>query len=90
MRYPKEGHLERIRDSGRFGYVREAVLHSRERGGADRIVGMALSLGPLTVLLDEASEEELGLTALREAAASALGEREIDLFLGYRVRLAVK
>jgi SAM-dependent methyltransferase len=90
MRYPKEGHLDQIRKSGRFGYVREAVVHSRERGSADRIVGMALSLGPLTVLLDEVSEEELGLTALREAAASALGEREIDLFLGYRVRLAVK
>ena len=32
MRYSKEGHLERIRDSGHFRYVREAVLHSRERG----------------------------------------------------------
>jgi ubiquinone/menaquinone biosynthesis C-methylase UbiE len=90
MRYSKDGHLERIRESGQFSYVREAVLHSRERGSADRIVGMALSLGPLTVLLDEASEEEMGLTALREAAARALGEREFDLFLGYRVRLAVK
>ena len=63
MRYAKDGHLERIRESGHFRYVREAVLHSRERGGADRIVGMALSLGPLTVLLEEASEEEMGLAA---------------------------
>jgi ubiquinone/menaquinone biosynthesis C-methylase UbiE len=90
MRYPKEGHLERIRDSGHFRYSREAVLHSRERGGAERIVGMALSLGPLTVLLDEASEEEIGLAALREAASQALGDREVDLLLGYRVRLGVK
>ena len=90
MRYAKEGHLERIRDSGHFRYAREAVLHSRERGGADRIVGMALSLGPLAVLLDEATEEELGLAALRDAAQRALGNREGDFFLGYRVRLAVR
>ena len=90
MRYAKEGHLERIRESGHFRYVREVVFHSRERGDAARIVGMAFSLGPLTVLLDEASEEELGLVALRDVAARALGDREVDLFLGYRVRLAVR
>lgn len=91
MRYSKEGHLERIRESGHFRYVREAFLHSRERGSAERIVGMALSLGPLTVLLREGvSEEEIGLAAVREAAARALGEREVEMFLGYRVRLGVR
>ena len=91
MRYAKEGHLERMRASGRFRQVREVVLHSRERGSAERIVGMALSLGPMVVLLQEGtSEEEIGLAALREAAARALGEREVEIFLGYRVRLGVK
>ena len=52
MRYAKEEHLERIRSSGHFRYAREIVLHSRERGGAERVVGMALSLGPLTVALE--------------------------------------
>jgi hypothetical protein len=90
-RHTKDLHLDRMRESGHFRFVREVVLHSRERGGAERIVGMALSLGPLSVLLTEgASEEELGLAQLREAAAAALGDREVDLFLGYRVRLAVK
>ena len=90
MRYAKEGHLERIRESGHFRYAREAVLHSRERGGAERIVGMALSLGPLTVLLDDATEEELGLEQLREVSARFLGVREVELFLCYRARLGVK
>jgi hypothetical protein len=90
-RYSKEGHLERIRESGHFRYAREVVLHSRDRGSAERIVGMALSLGPLTVLLSNGvSEEEIGLARLRETAVAALGERESDLFLGYRVRLAVR
>jgi SAM-dependent methyltransferase len=90
-RHTKDLHLERIRESGHFRYAREVMLHSRERGSADRIVGMALSLGPMTVLLKEGvSEEELGLARLREVAARALGEREVELFLCYRVRLGVR
>ena len=91
MQYPKEGHLERIRQSGQFRHAREAVLHSRERGSAARIVGMALSLGPLTVVLSEGmSEEEVGLATLREVCKEVLGDREVEMFLGYRVRLGVR
>jgi SAM-dependent methyltransferase len=91
LRYDKSGHLERIEASGRFRFAREVVLHSRERGGAQRIVGMALSLGPLAVLLEGGmSEEELGLAQLRDAAARAFGDREVEFLIGYRVRLAVK
>ena len=90
MRYAKEEHLERIKSSGHFRYAREIVLHSRERGGAERVVGMALSLGPLTVALQNGTEEELGLAALRETAQRVLGDREVDIYLGYRVRLGVK
>jgi SAM-dependent methyltransferase len=91
MRYAKAGHLERIEASGHFRYAREVVFHSRDRADAERIVGMALSLGPLTVLLLEGkSEEELGLAALREAAERTLGDREAEIVLGYRIRLGVK
>jgi len=89
--YAKSGHLDRIRASGNFRYVRELVLHSRERGSADRIVGMALSFGSLTVLLNEGvSEEEMGLAGLREAGHRALGDREVEMFLCYRARLGIR
>jgi SAM-dependent methyltransferase len=91
MRFSKEGHLDRIKGSGHFRYAREIVFHSRDRADAQRIVGMAFSLGPLTVLLGNGqSEEELGLAALREAAERALGDRTVDIFLGYRIRLGVR
>ena len=91
MRYSKDGHLDRIKQSGHFRYAREVVLQSRERGTAERIVGMALSLGPLTVMLRTGtSEEEIGLEALRETARRALGDREVDIYLGYRVRLGIR
>jgi SAM-dependent methyltransferase len=91
MRFSKEGHLDRIKGSGHIRYAREIVFHSRDRADAQRIVGMAFSLGPLTVLLGNGqSEEELGLAALREAAERALGDRTVDIFLGYRIRLGVR
>ncbi len=70
-RYGKDGHLERMEASGHFRFTREATLHSRDRGSAERIVGMALSLGTLGVALDAgADEEELGLAQLREIAGA--------------------
>lgn len=87
----KEGHLERMRASGNFRYTREALVHSREKGNAERIVGMAFSLGPLNVLLEGGmTEDELGLAQLRGVAARALGESETNWFLCYRIRLGVK
>lgn len=87
----KEGHLERMRASGLFRFTREALVHSRECGGAERIVGMAFSLGPLNVLLEGGmTEEELGLAQLREVAAKALGDCEVGWFMCYRARLGVK
>jgi SAM-dependent methyltransferase len=91
LRYDKSGHLERIEASAHFRFAREVVLHSRERGGAQRIVGMALSLGPLVVLLEGGmTEEELGLAQLRDAATRVFADREVEFLIGYRVRLAVK
>lgn len=89
--YEKEQHLDRIRASGHFRYTREAFVHSRELGNAERLVGMAFSLGPLGVLLQEGiSEEELGVAKLREVAERILGDREVEWFMSYRVRLGVK
>jgi SAM-dependent methyltransferase len=89
--FRKEGHLERMKASGRFRYVREVVLHSRDSGDAERIVGMALSLGPLAVLLESGvSEEEVGLARLRDVAGRALGDGHVSWLMCYRVRLGIK
>ena len=91
LKNEKEGQLDRIAESGHFRFVREALVHGRLRAGADRIVGMAFSLGPLTVALENGvSEDELGLTQLRAVAARALGEGDSEWFMCYRVRLGVK
>ena len=87
----KERHLERMRSSGRFRYPKEVLLHGEEEGGAERVVGLASTAGPVARRLAEgATEEELGLTELRAAAERVLGGRAVPWLVSYRVRLGFK
>jgi SAM-dependent methyltransferase len=88
--WPKEGHLDRMRASGRFRYCREVVLHSLEKGDADRIVGFARSIGrPAADLREEELERELLIDELEVAARRVLGSRTVPFLFGYRVRVAI-
>jgi ubiquinone/menaquinone biosynthesis C-methylase UbiE len=92
LRPPHAGknHLDRLRRSGLFRHVTEVAVHAREQGDAGRLVAVALSQGGAAALLDAgASEDELGLTTLREVAARRLpGPR--TWWWTYRIRLAVR
>jgi hypothetical protein len=69
-------HLPRMRRSGLFRYAAEIAVHGHEQGDAGRLVATALSQGGAVALLAAgASEDELGLTALREVAARRLPSR---------------
>ncbi len=86
----KSRHLDDIRGSGLFRYVREVVFHAAEPCSARRFVGIALSQGWLQDLLkDRHTEAELGLAGLRDLAAERLGGRRPAMVLSYRLRLAV-
>jgi len=80
-----------MRKSGRFRYVKEIVFHHVESGDAERLVGLALSQGEIATLLKAGrSEDEIGITALREAARRVLGEASLPWFWSYRVRVGVR
>lgn len=86
----KTGHVPRMRESGLFRYVRELGVSGEDSASADRVVGLALSLGPVGRLLEEGlSEEEIGLAGLRVAAERVLGDREVTWTLSYRVRFGL-
>jgi SAM-dependent methyltransferase len=90
-RTPKVSHLDAIRDSGYFSYAREAVFHDTAEVDAERILGLARSLGLVTELVAlGVSEEELGLTRLAQTTQDVVGDRRVPWILGYRVRLGVK
>ena len=84
----KRQHGERIRASGHFRFVKEIKVHHVEQGDAERIVGVLLSQGQIAGLLKRGlSEDEIGITALREAARQALGDRTVPWYWSYKVRL---
>jgi len=86
----KDGHAERMRRSGLFRYVTEIAVHSQEHGDAERFVAIALSQGGTVALLEQdVSEDELGLTRLREVAGRRI-PGPVPWWWTYRVRLAVR
>jgi SAM-dependent methyltransferase len=86
----KTEHLQRMRESRRFSFCREIVLHSMEQGDANRLVGFAYSLGcPAVGMGEEEIERELRVSELEEVARRVLGERTVPFLFGYRVRIGV-
>jgi ubiquinone/menaquinone biosynthesis C-methylase UbiE len=89
--WPKEGHLGRMKASGRFRYCREILVHSVEQGNAERLVGLAMSQGSVQTLLKSGvTEDELGLEGLRQVGASCLGDDMRPWYFSYRMRMGVK
>ena len=90
-RWPKSGHLERMRESGRFRFCREILLHSIEEGDADRVAGLARSIGlPYADASDDALENELRIDELEAVARRVLGDDTVPFLFGYRVRVGVR
>jgi SAM-dependent methyltransferase len=89
-RVDKAGHLARMRSSGRFCYTREIMLHHADEGSAERLVGLALSLGAIQSLLKAGlSENEIGITDLRcDLAAMEMAEGE-RWYWTSRVRIGI-
>ncbi len=91
IKWQKEEHLARMEASGRFRYVKEIVAHHTELGDAARLVGLALSQGDVAKVMQRGvSEGEIGLDRFRVAAQRALGDRPMNWYFSYRVRLGIK
>lgn len=89
-RWPKDGHLARMRASNRFRFTKELVVHHLESGNAERLVGLALSQGAVETLLKAGvTEAEMGLDRLREVAARTLGDEPGPWCFSYRARIGV-
>ncbi|HUS59210.1 MAG TPA: class I SAM-dependent methyltransferase [Planctomycetota bacterium] len=86
----KEEHIARMRNSGRFRYVTEVLLHSVESGNAERIVGLVLSQGIVAGLLKLGlTQAEIGVDDFRAFAQREMGSDTRPWFFSYRVRVGI-
>jgi SAM-dependent methyltransferase len=89
--WDKQQHLERMRASRQFRFTKEILLHNVEQGGAERLVGLELSQGGVATLRKNGvSEDEIGITTLRETAQRVLGDAIVPWYFSYRMRVGVK
>ncbi|HEY3288938.1 MAG TPA: class I SAM-dependent methyltransferase [Anaerolineae bacterium] len=88
--WDKPGHLDRMRASNCFRYVREILLHHVDNGNAQRLVGLLLSQGGVMTLLKAGcTERQLGIDQLRATADQELGSTPRPWFWCSRVRLGI-
>lgn len=88
--WPKERHVEQILSSGRFRHARELVCHGFDEADADRVVGLAESIGGPRVLFDGgAPEVDAAYERLRQVAHERLGSECRPMVVCYRIRLGV-
>jgi ubiquinone/menaquinone biosynthesis C-methylase UbiE len=91
QKWPKHEHLDRMRKSGVFTYVKEITVHHVEEGTSERFVGLLLSQGGIQSLLKSGrTEQELGIDAFRARCRELLGEDQSRWYWSYRVRVGVK
>jgi len=75
VKWPKEGHRQRIIESGHFRYVKEILLHSEEEGTIERLIGIVHSMPGLTApLRADEPEVEASFATLRHRLALTLGD----------------
>lgn len=84
--WPKDRHLDRMRESGHFRFTREVALHHSEHGDATRYLAMMRS----TAFSHPFTDQEIGLDRLSSAAFQSLGSEPIPWYVSYRVRIGVK
>ncbi|MCL2494298.1 MAG: class I SAM-dependent methyltransferase [Oscillospiraceae bacterium] len=85
----KDAHLRRLREFGKFRFVKEAVCHSAEACTPERMIGIALSQGSVqgALKLDASIQEDV------DAFCAVVKERcpeHFEIVFSYRLRLAIK
>jgi SAM-dependent methyltransferase len=89
--WPKERHLERIRESGCFRFAKEVVCHGMDEVDAGRVVGLAESVGgPRALFGGAAPGVGESFRLLRNTAYRVLTDHRRPMVVCYRVRLGIK
>jgi ubiquinone/menaquinone biosynthesis C-methylase UbiE len=86
--WPKDKHLDCMRESAHFRFTREVLLHHIEQGDAARFLEMGRSNAFSGQF--QFTEQESGLDRLSDAAFRLIGGEMVPWYVSYRVRIGVK
>ena len=86
--WPKDKHLDRMRESSNFRFTREVLLHHIEQGDATRLLEMVRSNAFSNQF--HFTDQEIGLDRLSNAALQSLGSASVPWYISYRVRIGIK
>jgi ubiquinone/menaquinone biosynthesis C-methylase UbiE len=86
--WPKDKHLNRMRESGHFRFTREVFLHHSEHGDAARFLEMMRSNAFSNQF--QFTEQETGIDRLTHVALQSIGSQPIPWYISYRIRIAIK
>jgi len=86
--WPKDKHLDRMRESSHFRFTREVLLHHIEQGDAARFLEMMRSNAFSHQF--QFTDQEIGLDRLSSAAFQSLGSKPVPWYMSYRVRIGIK
>lgn len=90
-RYPKNRHLDNLKNSGVFKYYRELVFENTEKCTADRFIGLILSQGSLQTILKLHPETILkDIDEFKKEIKALFGSEEFETDFSYRMRIGVK
>lgn len=90
QQWDKPGHLERMKKSNAFRYVRQVDLHHTDTGNAERLLGVLFSQGYIQTLLKTGfTEKQLGIEELREKLHKIMGDQESSWLWSSRLRYGV-
>jgi ubiquinone/menaquinone biosynthesis C-methylase UbiE len=90
-RWDKDGHLERMRASGHFRYVREVGFLHQSTGDVERLLNTQRAISGVHRLLVRRVPEVIeALDTLRRAVHEAVGEKQMAWYLSYRLWLGVR
>ncbi len=88
--WEKSGHLERLRASGQFRWVKELALHNSEPCDADRFIGMTMTnFAGMMLARGVLTPEEIGLDAFVRATRAEFTTPKL-WYVSYRVRLGLR
>ena len=91
IRYPKEKHLQNIRESGRFRYVRELTFCNAETCTAERFRAILRSQGSLQTLLKLHPERiREPLRQFDETVERIFRDETFSIEFCYRMRIGIK